>query len=365
MLTFIGLGLEQSPTLYELKVLRECEEIFYEGYTSPTMRSDTPTLIGQSLLFSGNEEKKESGPKIQVVKREFVEDGRRILDLAKESNVALVCSGDPFVATTHQELRARAINSGIRTKVIHGSSILSAVGGELGLSSYSFGKTVTMTRSPMQYSAYLTIYQNLLRGLHTVLLLEWDESSRFFLSPKDAAESLFSAEKDLKYGVITEDTMLLAASRIGSMEQNSPIITCLSLGEARIREDLGSPPITLVIPGRLHFTEIEALSAITHSAQESLRDNSRNIEHIADLMVKKYSQKTLAALSRARRAVKSSKEEGMERKYDSVFENVELYTSDALRFLNEGKEELAVLSIGYAEGLLDSLRFSQELEFEW
>ncbi|HLG37332.1 MAG TPA: DUF357 domain-containing protein [Nitrososphaera sp.] len=33
--------------------------------------------------------------------------------------------------------------------------------------------------------------------------------------------------------------------------------------------------------------------------------------------------------------------------------------SDAERFLNQGKPELAVLSIGYAEGLVDALRFQK------
>ena len=35
------------------------------------------------------------------------------------------------------------------------------------------------------------------------------------------------------------------------------------------------------------------------------------------------------------------------------------------RFYNEGKDELAILSIGYAEGLLDALRMIGELKIEW
>ncbi len=34
---------------------------------------------------------------------------------------------------------------------------------------------------------------------------------------------------------------------------------------------------------------------------------------------------------------------------------------DAERFLRQGKQELAVLSIGYAEGLIDALRFQKGL----
>ena len=79
-------------------------------------------------------------------------------------------------------------------------------------------------------------------------------------------------------------------------------------------------------------------------------------------MVSKYAKKTLAALHRAKNAAAISEHKI---NFEDIFENVECYTSDAQRFLNEGKEELAVLSIGYAEGLLDSLRFGGQLEFEW
>jgi diphthine synthase len=79
-------------------------------------------------------------------------------------------------------------------------------------------------------------------------------------------------------------------------------------------------------------------------------------------MVTKYSGKTLVALERAKKAAGESR---LLTEFSEVFENVDCYTQDAKRFLNEGKDELAVLSIGYAEGLLDSLRFSKKLEFEW
>jgi diphthine synthase len=353
MLAFVGMGLEQSLTLYGIEILRSCNQIFYETYTSPKVNFDLDSVLSEAL---GGAQKQ----KIEPVAREFVEDGRKILDLARNENLALVSSGDPMTATTHQDLRTRAIKAGIATKIIHGSSILSAIGGELGLSSYSFGKTVTITnRMPMQFTVYNTIYQNLLRGLHTTLLLEWDEANKFFLSPKDAVASIIEAEKDLRYGIITNSTILFCVSQIGKREQNPKITACTfsDYGE----QDFGAPPTTLVVPGRLHFTEIEALSAITGKPQDYFQDNSKNIRRIAEQMIGKYSQKTRSALSQAR----SDAQKRGSRKYDAVFENVELYTEDAVRFLNEGKDELAILSIGYAEGLLDSLRFSGELDFEW
>jgi diphthine synthase len=346
MLYFVGLGVEQSPTLQAIDVLKNCDKVYYESYTSPIIAEDA--LLNLSNIC---------GKPIERLSREFVEEGKRILDHARSSNVALVSSGDPMIATTHQELRTRALKEKIETRILHGSSIICSLVGELGLHSYSFGKNVTMTREPMQYTAYLTIYQNLLRGLHTAILLEWDESNQFFLLPNAALSSLLEAEKDLKYGIILEDTLVLNASEIGSKRSR---MSSMTLSQS-IGYDFGKPPHVLVIPGKLHFTEIEALSAITGKEVTFFRDNSRGIERIAHRMLSKYSEKTLAALTRARADASLKKRTNVE----PVFENVEAYTQDALRFLNEGKEELAILSIGYAEGLLDSLRFSAQLEFEW
>jgi diphthine synthase len=45
-----------------------------------------------------------------------------------------------------------------------------------------------------------------------------------------------------------------------------------------------------------------------------------------------------------------------------VLENAELYIKDAEKFLAEGKDEVAILSIGYADGLVDALRIAKGLE---
>jgi diphthine synthase len=346
LLYFAGLGIDQSPTLKTIHELKKCEKIFYESYTSPIINENVLNELSQLL----------GSDKVELVKREFVEDGRKILEAAKQIDVALVSSGDPLIATTHQELRTRAIKNGIQTKVMHGSSIVSAAVGELGLHSYNFGRMVTMTREPMQYTAYNAIFNNLLKGLHTTVLLEWDEAHSFFLDPSTAVHSLLDAEKDLKQGIFEESTLLLIASRLGT--ENAKM-HALTFGEI---QDVGLPPNVLVIPGNLHFTEQEALAALFEKDADAFHDNSSKISKTSTRMVTKYAEKTLNALQRAKKAATSNDQKI---NFADIFENVECYTSDAQRFLNEGKEELAVLSIGYAEGLLDSLRFGGLLEFEW
>jgi diphthine synthase len=46
---------------------------------------------------------------------------------------------------------------------------------------------------------------------------------------------------------------------------------------------------------------------------------------------------------------------------DNVLENAEYYLSDAESFFNQNKLELGILSIGYAEGLIDALRFQKNI----
>ena len=45
-----------------------------------------------------------------------------------------------------------------------------------------------------------------------------------------------------------------------------------------------------------------------------------------------------------------------------ILENAELYVNDAEKFLEEGQDEVAILSIGYADGLVDALRLAKGLE---
>jgi diphthine synthase len=348
MLYFVGLGIEQSLSLRSLSELRHCEVVYFERYTSPSVNEESISQISAQL----------DPAKVEVVKREFVEDGRQILEISKRANVALICSGDPMVATTHQELWTRAKKEGILTSIVHGSSILCAVSGELGLHSYNFGRIVTMTREPMQYTAYNTIYDNLFRGLHTTILLEWNQSDNFFLNPASAIKSLEYAEKDLRQEIMDASTLFLVASRIGSDTAQTSALTFEELKTA----DLGPPPHVLVVPGKLHFTELEALGALFGRNPESFPDNSKRILRLSRRMVQRYTKKTLVALAGARKAAEASNKKI---NFADVFENVECYTRDAERFLNEGRDELAVLSIGYAEGLLDSLRFGGQLEFEW
>ena len=73
-------------------------------------------------------------------------------------------------------------------------------------------------------------------------------------------------------------------------------------------------------------------------------------------MMKKYVPMVREALEEIIPYYKNQKE------FEIILENVELYVNDAEKFLEEGQDEVAILSIGYADGLVDALRLAKGLE---
>ncbi|MDG6962437.1 MAG: DUF357 domain-containing protein, partial [Nitrososphaerota archaeon] len=113
----------------------------------------------------------------------------------------------------------------------------------------------------------------------------------------------------------------------------------------------------VVVPGNLHFTEKEAVSAFFSVVEADLRGNSDGVSRTAQTLVPRYVAKTKRALA----SVKSK----LGTEYEHVLENAELYMNDAESFLANGEDEMAMLSIGYAEGLLDSLSFAGTVKIDW
>jgi diphthine synthase len=282
----------------------------------------------------------------------MVEDGKAILSLAKKKNVVLLAYGDPYVATTHIELRTRAENEKIKTKTIHGASAITSLIGECGLHHYKIGRPVTIMRElPSLSTAYYTVYENMVKGSHSLLIFEYDNSSNFFLDPKDAFTNLLKTESAEKRNVIDESTFAIVASRIGSKSQGiiSGKLSTLA------RTDFGKPPHTIIIPGRMHFTEHDAIKTFSKCLDEPF-DNSSRIQKISDQMLSGYVPKARKALGQVANMFKDDKS------LRPVIENAQLYIDDAEKFQKDGKEELAVLSIGYAEGLMDALRLSKGID---
>jgi diphthine synthase len=122
-----------------------------------------------------------------------------------------------------------------------------------------------------------------------------------------------------------------------------------------INQSFGEPPHSIIIPGKLHFTEVDALKVLA-DCSDTPDETVNNIEKISKQMLEKYVPMVKTALEEIAPHYKNSKE------FQSVLENAELYIQDAEKFLEEGKDEVAILSIGYADGLVDALRIAKGIE---
>lgn len=343
-LSFVGLGLSsRGVTLEGLDELRSADVVYLEYYTSP----HEPRLLKELQNAIGKD--------LTIVDREFVEDGKKILTEAAESKVVLAVPGDPMIATTHSELRARAAMSGTETRVIHAATIVAAAASASGLHHYKFSTTVTVTRETVNRltQAYSTLHQNLLKGAHTLVLLEYDVQTGESVTPSDAIGGLLLAEGNFKRGVVDGTTFALVMSRVGRQDASSAAGTFTELGKL----GFGEPPHSIVIPGKLHFTEVESISALFGLDESKVASNSDRIRRTAQTLVPRYVAKTKRALDSVRPKLGPQ--------YEAVIENAILYMKDAENFLANDQDELAMLSIGYAEGLMDSLSFAGIVKIEW
>ena len=256
-LVFIGLGLndEKGISIKGLEETKIADYVFMELYTS--------------LMPEFNLQRFETlcGKKIQVVSRRELEEenGAIILEAARKGKAVFLVPGDPFIATTHVTLRIDAENHGIKTRIIHGASIISAIISLSGLHNYKFGKTVTVP-FPENFSEtpYNVIAQNKKFGLHTLCLLDLKANEKQFLKINQAIAMLLEVEQKNKKGVITPDTAAVGIARAGSDDPTLKADFVKNL----VNYDFGEPPYSLIFPGDLHFMEIESLIALAGAPSE-------------------------------------------------------------------------------------------------
>lgn len=249
-LVFVGLGLndEQGITLKGLEETKNADYVFMETYTS------------RMPDFSLGRFEALCGKKIHLIKRQTLEEenGKIILESAKKGKTVFLVPGDPFIATTHVTLRIDAEKQGIRTGIIHGISIISAIVSLSGLHNYKFGKTVTVP-FPENFSEtpYNVIAQNKQIALHTLCLLDLKANENEYLTINQALKMLLEVEQKKKLEVITPDTVAVGIARAGN--RNPTLKADFVKGLENF--DFGEPPYSLIVPGELHFMEVEALMA--------------------------------------------------------------------------------------------------------
>jgi diphthine synthase len=244
-LSIIGLGLwdENSMTIQALEEAKKCDKLYAEIYTAK--------LFGTTI-----EKLEEKVGKIEILEREKVENGAWMVEEAKEKKIGFLVVGDCMTATTHVDLKLKAEKAGVDVKVVFGTSIYTAAAGASGLQIYKFGRSTSITFPDEKFkvrSHYDVIKQNQKQGLHTLCLL--DIKPPKFMTANEAMKVLLDVEKEAKENVFTQETQIVVVARAGSEE------SLVKYGKVKelLEQDFGGAMHTIIVPGKLHFKEEEAL----------------------------------------------------------------------------------------------------------
>lgn len=266
MLIIAGLGLYnlRDISMGTLEALRRSTKVFVEFYTS---------LIPD---FKLKELEKIIGKNIQVLRRDQLEGDQlnQIVYDAKREDIVLLVPGDPFVATTHNVIRLAAIKQGVKVVALPAPSVINAVLASTGLHIYKMGRPVTIIRPTPNYfpsTPYQVFYENLIRGLHTLFLLELDVEKGYAMTACEAIEILQLLEEKERLGVIDDRTPFIAVARATSPDE---AVKMMKLGELI---DLGPPPHSLVVPGLLNPVEMEILQVLTSVPEALLADWNKRV----------------------------------------------------------------------------------------
>lgn len=263
MLYLVGLGLydEKDVTLRGHEIIKKCDKVYLEAYTS-------------ILMISKARLEEFYGKKIIEADRDMVElQAEDILESAKNQDVALLVVGDPFSATTHSDIVLRAFSLGIKVQSVHNASILTAIG-DTGLFLYNFGPTISIpffTDNWKPASFYHKLKENMDKKYHTLCLLDIKVKEQSeenlskgkkiyepprFMSVSTAVSQLLFLEDQEKLGLVSLESKAIAVARLGSPDQKIVYGTFKEL----LNFDMGSPLHSLIVPGELHEIELEMLS---------------------------------------------------------------------------------------------------------
>ena len=237
----IGLNDEKDITVKGLEIVKRASKVFLENYTS-------------ILQVPVSKLEEFYGCKIILADRDMVEKNS---DLIIEDNNVFLVVGDVFSATTHTDLKNRALEKGLSVNIVNNASVLNAIG-ITGLELYKFGKVTSIPFVSDGFepeTPYNVLKEN--GNLHTLLLLDLHPSENKFMTVNEAIKYMLMLEDKKKEGVFTSSTMCLGVARLGGDY-------FLKYGKASslLSVDFGKPPHCLIVPGKLHFVEEEELEKL-------------------------------------------------------------------------------------------------------
>ncbi|MBI4147078.1 diphthine synthase [Candidatus Woesearchaeota archaeon] len=245
----IGLSTEKDITVKGLELVKKCDKVYLENYTS-------------LLQCSIQDLEKFYGKKVILADRTASEQGDiKIIEEAKKKKVAFLVVGDPFSATTHIELFKQAKEKKVPVQVVHNASILTAVG-ITGLQLYKFGRVTSIPfieDHPQLETPYNVLKENQKQGLHTLFLLDLKPEQNKFMTVNQALEILEKIESRKKENLVKKDTLVIGCARLGSEDA---MIKAGPLEKVK-KQEFGKAPHGVIFPGKMHFIETEFLNNYT------------------------------------------------------------------------------------------------------
>ena len=241
----IGLAAEKDISVRGLEIVKKCNVVYIENYTS-------------LLQCSMQDLERFYGKKIIPAPRELAEQGAdHIIEEAREKDIAFLVIGDPFSATTHVEFLKQARYLGVKAEIIHNASVITAVG-ITGLQLYKFGKTTSipfLEDNPSLETPYNVILENRRNDLHTLCLLDIKADQNKFMTVSQALEILKDIENRRGEGLINDNLLVVGCARLGSKDF---LVKAGKISEIK-NFDFGKQPHCLIIPGKMHFIEEEMI----------------------------------------------------------------------------------------------------------
>ncbi len=236
MFYLVGTGIydDEDISCKGMEICKKADKVYMEKYTS-------------EIEFDVERFEKRINKKVVFLDRKGVEEEKKYLKEAKTKDVVLLIPGDPLSATTHTEIIQECIKKEVKYKVVHSSSVFSAVA-ETGLSLYRFGRVVSLPfpsedffpLTPIEY-----IKKNMDNGLHTLVLLD------IKMTINEGLEIIENME--IKKG----------------LKVNNKVVVCAHLGkdseiyygkrDVLKKKKYGRLPHCIVIPSNLEFYEEEFL----------------------------------------------------------------------------------------------------------
>ncbi len=210
------------------------------------------------------------GSRIERLGRARIESGREILEAAGAAGgAALLVPGDPMAATTHVALRIEAVRRGIPVRLLFAPSITHTAFSEAGLQHYKAGRTVTLPFPEKGFaptSPLEKLSENKQASLHTLVLLDIKTEEGRLMTAREGIQLLLELSRKTGDQAFGPAALVVAVARAGEAD-------CIVRAGAASRVaklDLGPPMHCLIVPGRLHFEEREALAVLGGAFEDEL-----------------------------------------------------------------------------------------------